>query len=163
MSDRERRSIDLRRIAVVTVSGSGIFAGGPARTLECPLPHPTGTPTAIEQTAEDVRTYAELLAVQGTGAVPEIVSQLRQAHPGATAAEIVNVLVTDYCPIVNGNACLEEGHRGHTTRHSPRVSCRSWPRVTGGSRGPGETAAEEVIAYVEGSWREHATRRRRRP
>ena len=74
VSDRERRSIGLRRIAGLSVLGLGILAGGPVRALECPLPHPTGTPTAIDQTAGDIRTYAELLAAQGTGAVPEIVT-----------------------------------------------------------------------------------------
>jgi hypothetical protein len=122
VSDRERRSIGLHRVAGITVTGLGILAGGPARALECPLPHLAGTPTAIKQTAEDVRTYAELLAAQGIGAVPEIVSQLRQAHPGASAAEIVNVLVTAYCPVVDGNASLDEGHkRARLTAFSSRL------------------------------------------
>jgi hypothetical protein len=122
VSDRERRSIGLRRIAGLSVLGLGILAGGPVRALECPLPHPTGTPTAIEQTAGDIRTYAELLAAQGTGAVPDIVTQLRQAHPGASAAEIVNFLVTAYCPVVNGNPSLGEGQkRARLTAFSSRL------------------------------------------
>lgn len=122
MSYREQKGTELRRIAGVVVSGLVILASGPARALECPLPHPTGTPTAIEQTAEDVRTYAELLAAQGTGAVPEIVSQLRQAHPRASAAEIANVLVTAYCPVVNGNASLGEAQkRARLTAFSSRL------------------------------------------
>lgn len=112
----------MRRIAIITVSGLSILTGGPALALECPLPHPTGTPTAIEQTAGDVRTYAELLAAQGTGAVPEIVSQLRQAHPRASAAEIANVLVAVYCPVVNGNASLGEAQkRARLTAFSSRL------------------------------------------
>ncbi len=91
-----------------------------------PASHPTGIPTAVKQTAEDVRTYAELLAAQGTGAVPEIVSQLRQAHPGASAAEIVNVLVIADCPVVNGNASLDEGHkRARLTAFSSRLKQES--------------------------------------
>lgn len=122
ISYREQNGIQLRWIAGVTVSGLGILAGSPARALECPLPHPAGTPTAIEQTVEDVRTYAELLAAQGTAAIPEMVSQLRQSHPGATAAEIVNFLVTAYCPVVNGNASLGEGQkRARLTAFSSRL------------------------------------------
>jgi hypothetical protein len=51
---------------------------------------------------------AHLLAGPDAAArAAEIVAQTRQRHPGAKPGEIVNFLVTAYCPVVNAQGLTE--------------------------------------------------------
>ena len=51
--------------------------------------------------------------MQGTGAVPEIVTQLRRRYPTAQDAEIADYLVTLYCPVVNRDAALSDAEKAN--------------------------------------------------
>jgi len=83
----------------------------PAVALECPVPHPTATITAIKQTKTEIVEYSNLIAAQGTRVVPEIIAQLKKRHPGVGDAEITSFLVTIYCPVVNQNADLGDDQK----------------------------------------------------
>jgi len=43
--------------------------------------------------------------------VPELVAELRRRHPGAGDAELVNYLVTAYCPVVARLSGLGDAER----------------------------------------------------
>ncbi len=72
-----------------------------ARALECPMPEPLKRPGVLRETD---RQIAELTAVLASGDaqnhVPIIVADLRRRYPGITNAELVNYLLTAYCPAV---------------------------------------------------------------
>ena len=80
----------------------------PVRALECPLPQPATTASALRETKQDIDVLSNLMAAQGTGVVPEIIAGLRRKYPAAQDAEITNYLVTVYCPVVNQNAALSD-------------------------------------------------------
>lgn len=118
------RKSAFRKVAVLTLLGLGslLDGGGFAQALECPVPHPVGTQTAIQQTGESIRAYKNLLAAQGTGAISEIIAQLRQGHPKVTTSEITNLLVTVYYPVLNENASLDDAqNRACLMEFSSRV------------------------------------------
>lgn len=87
------------RVATVLALASAAL---PAVALECPVPQPNAAPGVIRETPAQIDRLASLL---GSGdvanRVPEIVRDLRQRFPAAGSAEIVNYLVTAYCPVVN--------------------------------------------------------------
>ncbi len=86
-------------------------AGFPASALECPVPHPSATPTAIKETGEQIAVSSKQLTDRGGAAVPDIVSALKKKYPSASNAEIVNYLITLYCPTVAQNAALSDGEK----------------------------------------------------
>lgn len=88
-----------------------IGAPHPAHALECPVPHPTTTATAIKETEQQIREYATLLAAQGGVAVPKLVGSVKRKYPNASNAEVTNYLVTLYCPALEQNAALSEGEK----------------------------------------------------
>ena len=83
----------------------------PVRALECPLPQPATTASALRETKQDIDVLSSLMAAQGTGVVPEIIAGLRRKYPAAQDAEITNYLVTVYCPVVNQNAALNDAEK----------------------------------------------------
>lgn len=88
-----------------------VGGAGAAHALDCPNPQPTTTASALQETPQTIQEFSDLLAAQGTGVVPEIIFQLRRRYPRAEEAEITNYLVALYCPVVNGDAALDDAGR----------------------------------------------------
>ena len=70
--------------------------------LECPAPQPAGAPGAIVETPEQIGELSQILGSGDLGnRIPVYVRDLKARHPNVSAGEIVNYLVTAYCPVVN--------------------------------------------------------------
>lgn len=106
-SRRVSRSAGIALLVAIGCCGTG----RPAHAFECPTRHSTAMPMAIKQTAPEIHDYSNLLAKQGTRVVPEIIAQLKQAHPHVGDAEITDFLVTLYCPVVNQNGDLGDDQK----------------------------------------------------
>jgi hypothetical protein len=111
--DNGRRALGRRRApcGAAALAGLLIWVAEPARALECPLPQPATTASALKETQQSIQELSNLLAAQGTGVVPEIVTQLRRKYPTAQDAEITNYLVTLYCPVVDKDAALSDAEK----------------------------------------------------
>jgi hypothetical protein len=80
--------------------------------LECPTPQPTGGARAIQETPAQITELSQVLASGDLGnRIPVLVHSLRSRHPNAATGDLVNYLVTAYCPIVNGLTGLSEGEK----------------------------------------------------
>jgi hypothetical protein len=111
--DNGRRALGRRRspFGAAALAGLLIWVAEPARALECPLPQPATTASVLKETQQSIQELSNLLAAQGTGVVPEIVTQLRRKYPTAQDAEITNYLVTLYCPVVDKDAALSDAEK----------------------------------------------------
>jgi hypothetical protein len=84
-----------------------------ATALECPISHPVAGQDALKETPAMIAALSDRLAQGGAAAAPDIVSGLRARHPSATNGEIVNYLITAYCPAINRRQDLTEAQK-HT-------------------------------------------------
>jgi hypothetical protein len=109
----KRRTLPRSHPYRAALAGLGVLVWcvGPARSLECPVAQPTTTANALQETRQTIDEFSGLLAAQGTGVVPEIVSQLRRKYPWAHDAEIANYLVTLYCPVIARDASLSDSEK----------------------------------------------------
>ena len=72
-----------------------------AGAFECPAPQDQHGPGVLRETPAQIHRTAGLLASGDVdNRVPEIVDDLRRRYPGVRNAEIMNYLVTAYCPVV---------------------------------------------------------------
>jgi len=80
---------------------AGLSAGVPEPAkLECPQQKSSATNRALKETAAAVGTIKQRLRDRAYGnAVPEIKFNLRKKYPKASSAEILNYLITAYCPV----------------------------------------------------------------
>jgi hypothetical protein len=84
----------------------------PCMALECPSPHPAGAAGAIQETPAQISELSQVLASGDLGnRIPVFVHSLRNRHPNAATGDLVNYLVTAYCPIVNSLKGLSEGEK----------------------------------------------------
>jgi hypothetical protein len=98
-------------IAGALVFGVLLWGTEPARPVECPVPHPTTTSSALQESRQTIQELSELFAAQGTGVVPEIIAQLKHRYPAAQDAEITDHLVSLYCPVVNRDGGLSDAEK----------------------------------------------------
>jgi len=89
-----------------------VLLAAPCLAMECPTPQPAGWPDAIQETPAQISNLTELLRSGDLGnRIPMIVHDLRSRHPNAPSGELVNYLVTAYCPVVNGLTGLGDGEK----------------------------------------------------
>jgi hypothetical protein len=98
-------------IAAARVASLLICGAETARALDCPVPQPKTTASALQETPQTIEELTALLAAQGTGVVSEIVTSVKRKYPAAQDAEIANYLVTLYCPVVDQNATLSDSEK----------------------------------------------------
>jgi hypothetical protein len=84
----------------------------PAEAFDCPVPQTAPDSMAIKEMQAQITQLSEALEADETGTVTEgTVYELRQRYPKATFAEIVNYMVTAYCPIIAKNDSLSDAEK----------------------------------------------------
>jgi hypothetical protein len=79
-----------------------LLAATPGMALECPAPQPANAPDAIQEAPAQINELAEVLASGDlSNRIPVFTHGLRARHPNVGAGELVNYLVTAYCPVIN--------------------------------------------------------------
>ena len=100
------------RLILVCGSVLAIAAAGPSLALECPRPQPLARPGVLKETPAEVSKLSAVLAAGHDEAkIQDIVSGLRLEHPGVEPAEIMNFLITAYCPVAAQAKGLTEAGR----------------------------------------------------
>jgi hypothetical protein len=95
----------------VAIAASLLLAA-PCVALECPTAQPAGAPGAIRETPAQISELSQVLASGDLGnRIPVFVHALRSRHPDAPTGELVNYLVTAYCPVVNSLTGLSDGEK----------------------------------------------------
>ena len=80
--------------------------------LEWPAPQPAGAAGAIQETPAQISELSQVLASGDlSNRIPVFVHSLRSRHPNAATGDLVNYLVTAYCPIVNSLTGLSDGEK----------------------------------------------------
>ena len=96
-------------IAAIALSFSALaLTAGPAAALECPMPE-AGGHDIIRESAANIAELSSLLASGDLNyRIPEFVAELRRRHPNAKPTDMVNYMVTAYCPVVAAQTDLDE-------------------------------------------------------
>lgn len=91
------------RMPFLRLLGPGFAAAAIATSalaLECPLPQTAGKPGVIEEPQATIAAMAPALSRPDVARrAPELIAQVRARHPAAQSDEIVNFLLTAYCPV----------------------------------------------------------------
>lgn len=104
-------SLAARIVFVLPIATAGVWLclAAPCLALECPEPQTGGVPGTIQETPAQI---SELAGILGSGDLGDriqwLIATLRSRYPAAPAAELVNYLVTAYCPIVNSQPGLDD-------------------------------------------------------
>lgn len=112
---QSRSNADLLRVRLITILALGLFAASvsltTAQALECPISHAQGRKGVLRESRQDISDISGKLTEHGAEAAPELVAGLKARHPKATNGEIINYLITAYCPLVNRNGGKSEAEK----------------------------------------------------
>jgi hypothetical protein len=92
-----------------------------AQALECPVAHPQGGKGVLRESRQDISEVSVKLTEHEANVAPELVAGLKARHPKATSGEIVNYLVTAYCPVVNRESGKSEAEKKAQITHFNRT------------------------------------------
>ncbi|MBS0519937.1 MAG: hypothetical protein JSR90_14690 [Proteobacteria bacterium] len=98
------------RTAISAILAAAVLApGGAALALDCPAPQPLTKPGILKESPAQVAAVGKLLTSGDTyNAIAAVTADLRARYPGVERAELVNYLMTAYCPAVAANPRLSE-------------------------------------------------------
>ena len=89
-----------------------VAAQTPAAAFECPVAHGLTSSSAIKETLAQIAQLTSELEADETGnTTTATIWELRHKYPKAGSDEIVNYMVTAYCPIVSQNASLSDNEK----------------------------------------------------
>ncbi|MGI9372827.1 MAG: hypothetical protein ACR2OJ_10050 [Hyphomicrobiales bacterium] len=98
-----------RKVAISIALGGLVLGPTQAVALECPNPQETASAGTLKETKDDIATLGQQLQQGSAGnAVNEIIYDLRKKYPNATSEEVVNYMLTAYCPVVKEDKALSE-------------------------------------------------------
>jgi hypothetical protein len=99
----------------ISTMALGLFAATvsftTAQALECPVAHPQGGKGVLRESHQDISDISGKLTEHGADAAPGLVAGLKARHPKATNGEIINYLITAYCPVVNREGGKSEAEK----------------------------------------------------
>jgi len=100
-------------LRLVTLAAAILAASAlPALALDCPKPQPTAKPGILKETPAQIATVGRQLTGGDTfNAIASATADLRVRYPGVESAELVNYLVTAYCPAVAADSKLSEAQK----------------------------------------------------
>lgn len=83
-----------------------------ARALECPVPQKLSRPGILKETPTQIAVVGAFLASdESAKTVPLVEADLRARYPGVENAEVINYIVTAYCPVVNAMSGLSDADK----------------------------------------------------
>jgi hypothetical protein len=100
-------------LRVVTLAAAALAVSAfPALALDCPKPQPTAKPGILKETPAQMAAIGKQLAgADKFNAIASAMADLRIRYPGVESAEVVNYLVTAYCPAVAADSKLSEAQK----------------------------------------------------
>lgn len=100
---------------VTVVLAACLAAAGPALAFECPTPQPLARPGVLRETPARIATVGKELASGDTyNRIAAITADLRTRYPTVERGELVNYLVTAYCPTVAARTNLNDSQKQAT-------------------------------------------------
>ncbi len=100
------------RLAPLVAAALLAASAFPALALDCPKPQPTAKPGILKETPAQMAAVGKQLTGGDTfNAIASAAADLRIRYPGVESAEVVNYLVTAYCPAVAANNKLSEAQK----------------------------------------------------
>lgn len=87
---------------LVALALAAFFGPSQSWALECPEPQKLSRPGILKETPTQIAVVSAFLANgKANKTVPLLEADLRARYPGVENAEIINYIVTAYCPVVN--------------------------------------------------------------
>ncbi len=77
-----------------------------APDLQCPSPESGQAQGSLKETPQQIAAAGQRLGRGSENEIDEVVAGLRSSHPDASSGEIINYLVTAYCPRVKADPSL---------------------------------------------------------
>lgn len=97
-------------IGVISVLASLVLVpASQAFALDCPAAQPLARPGILRETPAQIAAVGKQLGEGDVyNAIESVTADLRTRYPGVERAELVNYLVTAYCPAVAANPKLSD-------------------------------------------------------
>ncbi len=103
------RKVQVRIFLLVAVVATVWLVPQRGFALTCPEPQENASAGVLKETSEDIEKLSMLLQGGAAGnEVNEIVFNLKKKYPAATSAEVVNYMITAYCPVLAQNKDFTE-------------------------------------------------------
>ncbi len=91
--------------------------------LQCPLPEGGDAGSTLGETPKQIAIAGERLGAGSENDIAMAIASIRARHPSAAKSEIVNYLITGYCPKIKDDRMLDEtGKQNALKSFSTRVA-----------------------------------------
>ena len=76
--------------------------------IECPAPESGQAAGTLRESPDQIKAAGDQLGQGSENEIAEAAARIRARHAGAARSEVINYLVTAYCPRINGQSSLDK-------------------------------------------------------
>ena len=76
--------------------------------IECPAPESGQAVGTLRESPDQIKAAGDQLGQGSENEIAEAAARIRARHAGAARSEVINYLVTAYCPRINGQSSLDK-------------------------------------------------------
>ena len=92
--------------AFLTLAAAGCT--GANEQIECPTPQSGQAVGTLGESPREIKAAGDELGQGNENQIAEVAARLKRQHANANSAEIINYMVTAYCPVVNARPSLDK-------------------------------------------------------
>ena len=101
-----------RWIGALIAALAACGAAARASALECPDPESVASRSVLQQTPAEIEATGKRLATgDPETTTAAVVADFRARYPNADAADLVNYVITAYCPVIDAVPTLTEAEK----------------------------------------------------
>lgn len=98
----------MRHLLTIILALAAAGCSSPSQQIECPVAETGKVAGSLQETPAQIKSASDGLGRGDENQIAGVASRIRARHPDATKVQIVDYLVTAYCPKINANETMDK-------------------------------------------------------
>lgn len=98
----------MRHLLTIILALAAAGCSSPSQHIECPVAETGNVAGSLQETPAQIKAASDGLGRGDENQIAGVASRIRARHPDATKVQIVDYLVTAYCPKINANGTMDK-------------------------------------------------------
>ncbi len=106
----------MRKLLIFFLASIAAGCSTPNQQIECPIAEDGQVAGSLQETPAQMKAASDGLGRGDENQIAEAAARIRSRNPNATKVQIVNYLVTAYCPKINANGTMDKASKQQAMR-----------------------------------------------
>jgi hypothetical protein len=102
------QDFSMRHLPTIILALAAVGCSSPIQRIECPVAETGKVAGSLQETPVQIKAASDGLGNGDENQISRVAANIRARHPDASEVQIVDYLVTAYCPKINANQTMSK-------------------------------------------------------